>query len=154
MLYDRIMRNTEQQRRAWECWVINIGPTNLMTFNFNGPTTVPTAHKAMERLFKRVEWWRHGRSWCKKKPALRPTVVAFMEHPTTNPHWHAAFNAAGDWTEALDRAISYWKTIIPSGQLDVRPVHDIAGLASYITKSQTNPGHLDGVFLYGPKRKA
>lgn len=154
MLYDKMTRNIEQQRRAWERWVINIGPTNLMTFNFNGPTTVPAAHKAMERLMKQVERRQHGRNWCKKKHALRPTVVAFMEHPTTNPHWHAAFSASGDWTEALEWGDSYWKTIIPSGQLDVRPVHDIAGLASYITKSQTNPGHLDGVFLYGPTRKA
>jgi hypothetical protein len=132
-------------------WLVEFAPTYLVTFNFNAEITLFSAHRAMRDTFKRVEHKRNGRNWAKRPKNHRLRAVGLMENVNSNGHCHALVSVTGDWDRALmHEGPKIWERIRPGGQMDVRRVWDMAGIAAYVTKQIHMSNRHDLTFLYAP----
>ncbi len=142
---------TEKFRSECIRWIADFQPTLFVTFAFNREITCDGARRTLEHFHKRLDEKFLGKA-ALRRPDERSVYIATIEKPDTNLHVHALFKLSP--THQLRFALvaeDIWAKLVPAGNLDVKPVSYVDGVAAYITKElrpETSerlllPPHLD-----------
>lgn len=131
--------------------------TRFVTLAFNDPNIAARgigSRRPHPLLRERLRKWDAflnralvGHYWM-KRPEDRMFAFYSLEKATVNPHWHGLvrfFEGGGRHTIAEQEAIfdkvaeANWRKLVPSGTVDVQPVHSQTGVARYIAKTLGYP---------------
>lgn len=139
---------TESEKFRSECirWIADFQPTLFVTFAFNHDITSDGARRTVEHFHKRLDEKFLGKA-ALRKPDERSIYIATIEKPDTNLHVHALFKLSA--TQQLRFALvaeEIWTKLVPAGNLDIKPVSYVDGVAAYITK-ELRPATSDRLLL-------
>lgn len=137
----------------WRNWVAQWKWDRFVTITFNEagngrPVTGLSDSGVMVLKDKLKEWDGRmqrkvvGSNWAAVHDH-RMFCIYTLEKPHVNPHWHGLvhFYKVNDderrrQAETFDQwANAMWKKLVPSGDVDVKPVYDDTGAIGYIGKS-------------------
>src|SRR5690606_12020474 len=109
----------------------------FVTLAFNRAVTLEDAKADVHHLFARIDGVTVGRSW-RKRPALRASYIGLAENLDSNLHLHLAIRVHPKHHAVFEAtARTLWPACVRSGSIDVQPIHDVVGLADYMTKQIT-----------------
>ena len=119
-----------------ECirWIADFQPTLFVTFAFNREISSEGARRTLEHFHKRLDEKFLGKA-ALRRPDERSVYIATIEKPDTNLHVHALFKLSP--IHQLSFALvaeGIWAKLVPAGNLDIKPVSCVKGVAAYITK--------------------
>ena len=161
----------DKRKKAWRLYLSEVLRPNVMiTFNFNkvhkrpiktmrgimSEKSVSTdeAHRKMKDFFNMMQGKVFGRDWNEQVFRLWPCAVGFLEHPTTNLHFHVNAHLCPAMLLAIElEGPSIWEHIQPGGQLYVQvtdergPINQII----YSTKALQCYGAEEGIFEYSKR---
>ena len=145
----------DPQRAAeeWRNWAAQWRWDRFVTLTFNQPgsgqpITGLNDRQALRLKDKLKEWDGRmqrkvvGSNWA-HIPDNRMFCLYTLEKPTVNPHWHGLIHFFDVDDEERKRqgkqfdewANFVWKTLVPSGDVDVKTTYDEKGAVGYIGKS-------------------
>jgi hypothetical protein len=148
-----------------------VEPNIMLTFNFNGvwnrprmsmraifserQTSIESAHRKISKFFCVMQRKEFGRDWNGQYDRPWPLAFGFVEHPTTNLHFHVIANLCPHFLSGIvSQGREVWEMIQPGGQLDVQPtVGDPTAQIIYATKALLSAEAWDGRFTYDDSRK-
>ena len=115
---------------------------------FNREVTIRGARERFGALLAHIDSFYLGRKWAKFPSDERTLAFAVMEHVESNLHLHAVMNLPRDRpnrsvTNAETLIPAEWKKLVPAGSCDIKPITDLRGAASYMTKELNNPRNWD-----------
>ena len=118
------------------------GATHSLTLNINREMSIDNAKRSFSKFCYNVDQDRFQRKRVDRLiSSFRFSAIAFIEHPDTNIHLHAAVNLSPTWLGGLvdERYVrgleAHWDRITRgSGSIQLDAVFDEAGWGRYITK--------------------
>ncbi|TXC70955.1 hypothetical protein FSB78_08355 [Sphingomonas ginsenosidivorax] len=119
------------------------GATHSLTLNINREMSIENAKRSFSKFCYNVDQDRFRRKRVDRLiSSFRFSAIAFIEHPDTNIHLHAAVNLSPAWLGGLvdERYVrgleAHWDRITRgSGSMQLDRVFSEAGWGRYITKS-------------------
>lgn len=91
--------------------------------------------KDLDRLHGLVDRQLYGPRFYKRKAERRTTYIGCVEHKEINLHVHLAWRVPEDNKKIFAREIEeIWRSPTRSRTISVKPIADLAGWASYMTK--------------------
>lgn len=130
-----------------------LGPVVFLTLNLPPIKNPYDTGRLVEEVLKRTEYKAHGKRWARYPPHLRLRALAFLEHPTTNPHWHTLIAGPPEIIAAvLEHSAAIWGGLIRNGHGDVELVRNLKASSRYVTKEMWQDWSFDSYVAYGPTR--
>ena len=138
-------------KKALVDWQSQEDLSHDMTFAFNRPVSVARATKIFGQFCMEIDRLKFRRHDVTRLPReTRFKAIAFIEHPETNIHIHAAAKLTGWWPQELTQgdfdifAILWRECTLGSGDLLCRELVNRRGWLEYSTKDFVKNG---GVYI-------
>jgi hypothetical protein len=127
---------------------------HFTTLVFNRDITANGARHFLRELHARLDRKTLGTDWAKMDPITeRLFSISFMEHPTSNLHWHMLWRSTQHEAELKEAMPAFWEKLVPSGNVKTLPIWEINGLSWYNTKELTLDSYIpSSVFSSIPSR--
>lgn len=144
----------QQLRKQLRGWVLGFEPNYFLTFNFGYTASDLSAEKAIKNFFNRIQRKGLGRSWYKLPATLRPVAFGFLEHESTNAHYHVLARVCPKIETVIKaEGEAIWKGLVTRGQFHWERVHELHGALSYATKRLTKESAFGSIFIYSTSVK-
>lgn len=124
---------------AMRIWSVGLNAPYFVTANFNRDVSYNGAREALRSWHLRLDRRLLGPKWQKKPAENRTQFIAYVEHLSSNLHWHLLVRPPGhvSQTEFSAAAKDAWGCLVEGGSLDIqiaRSKADREKVASYCTK--------------------
>lgn len=109
----------------------------FVTANLNRSTNWHGARRLLKDWHAHIDSRIIGPRWT-RKISQRTRFIAFYEGAETNEHWHMLLKLNGKHRDVFNtEAPAIWKSLVPSGSLDIRPIltkADQNRISGYVVK--------------------
>jgi len=125
-------------------------PTHFLTFTSAMAIKPETFAKRIVKFCCRLDRKALGKKWTKcDHDRLR--LLAFLEHPNSNAHYHALAVVPECAKEILEsQGTAIWNRLGRGVQLDVKLIYGLEGVISYVTKDLHHFWAPENVLIYKP----
>lgn len=123
-----------------ECakWLLEQQFDHFVTLNLNHRNDFGMDRSAkVHEFFKRINRKLLTRRWSKRSLG-EIEMVAFVEHPDTNVHYHCLLKGTAKHHNFNVVAEQVWRDLVPGGQCHVEVYDNAASGAYYVTKELFN----------------
>ncbi len=141
-------------QRNYRRQLFDLNPNVALTFNYGYRIDSIKAQGMQSQFFQMAQRKYYGRNWASQQSRGWPIAYGFLEHPKTNPHYHALVEVEAEFANwLLDCGDQMWRRIARRGHLDAKEVYDTAGAIGYWLKRLAREQTFEDVWVYKDTRE-
>jgi hypothetical protein len=122
-------------REAYKEFAVGFDANEMVTLATNQDGNIEKMRKLVDAFAVRMDRWALGRFYHTLPISKRANGIFFVEHVSSNIHAHGLVHFPyGSGLSRLLKASEFWRSLCPSGSIDVQLVQSVEGIANYVTK--------------------
>ena len=120
-----------------------LGFRYFTTLVFNRDITEHGARHYLRQLHARLDRMALKTDWAKKDLITeRLLSISFIENPKTNLHFHMLWRSPQHEAKLVEAMPGIWEKLVPSGNVDTKPITYLGNLNKYVTKQLTPDSYI------------